>query len=227
MPFWIAVGDLHDRADRIREIPEIEAAEGILVSGDMTNRGGVPSVEAVLDTLRRARPRVLAQVGNMDEDPGGVSLHLARRDMNLHRSVVELFPGAKRRIGAFGVGFSTPTPFGTPGEVSDEQLGLWLRETYAKAQDFDELVVVSHTPPLDTATDRLTSGGHVGSAALRAFLEETQPALCVCGHIHESVGEDRIGRTRVLNPGMLDHGGYVRIELDEKTGELSGTLMQV
>jgi Icc-related predicted phosphoesterase len=86
-------------------------------------------------------------------------------------------------------------------------------------------VAVIHTPPLDTRADRLTSGGHVGSAAVRAFLEETQPALCISGHIHESEGEDRIGRTKVINPGMLAQGGYVVVEPDN--GGVVGTLKQV
>lgn len=222
--YWIAVGDVHESTSMLGSIPGLEEAEGLIVSGDLTNRGGAPEAQRIYAELTRRNPRVLAQIGNMDT----MAVHdfLVAKGANLHLNVVDLFPGlVGRKIGAFGVGFSTPTPFGTPSEVSDRQIDAWIRDAHARARDFDELVAVIHTPPLETRADRLTSGGHVGSAAVRTFLEETQPALCVSGHIHESVGEDRIGRTKVINPGMLAQGGYVLIEPDN--GGVVGTLKQV
>lgn len=238
--YWIAIGDVHESTSMLERIPGLEEAEGLIVSGDLTNRGGTPEAQQMYEALTRRNPRLLAQIGNMDTQ--AVHGYLVDRDANLHLNVVELFPGLLgRRIGAFGVGFSTPTPFGTPSEVSDRQLDAWIHEVHAKARDFDELVAVIHTPPMNTRVDRLTSGGHVGSAAVRTFIEEAQPALCICGHIHEAVAEDRIGRTKIINPGMLAQGGYVRIEPgnggdvgtdggpDEKgeTPGVIGTLMQV
>ena len=54
-----------------------------------------------------------------------------------------------------------------------------------------------------------TAATHVGSRALRAFLERTQPPLSLSGHIHEGPAvsgrfHDAIGRTRVVNPGQFD-----------------------
>ena len=66
---------------------------------------------------------------------------------------------------------------------------------------------------------------HVGSTAVREFIDLYQPDICVTGHIHEAKGEDRIGRTHVLNPGPLSQGGYV--ELIEGEGGLKGRLRQV
>jgi len=70
-------------------------------------------------------------------------------------------------------------------------------------------VYVVHSPPFGTACDRIHGGAHVGSRALRAFLERTQPPLSLSGHIHESPTvsgrfHDAIGRTRVVNPGQFD-----------------------
>lgn len=122
-----------------------------------------------------------------------------------------------------GVGWSTPTSFGTPSETSDGQIGQWLEATHAKAADFEHLIAVIHTPFLNTAADRLGSGASVGSLAVRNFLEKAQPEVCLTGHIHESRAQDRIGRTLVINPGMLAHGGYVR--LDYEGGRLSARLL--
>jgi Icc-related predicted phosphoesterase len=116
-----------------------------------------------------------------------------------------------------GVGLSTPTPFGTPGEVPESTLAQWLDQTHAQADGFKQLICVIHEPPLDTAVDRLGNGQHVGSPGVRAFLERVQPALAVTGHIHEAAGTDCIGRTPVINPGMLAGGGFVRIGFDGET----------
>ena len=41
----------------------------------------------------------------------------------------------------------------------------------------------------------------VGSRAVREFIEQHQPIVSLHGHIHESRGAVRIGRTVAINPG--------------------------
>ena len=41
----------------------------------------------------------------------------------------------------------------------------------------------------------------LGSTAVRAAIERHQPLLSLHGHIHESRGNTRIGRTLCINPG--------------------------
>jgi Icc-related predicted phosphoesterase len=52
---------------------------------------------------------------------------------------------------------------------------------------------------------------------VRQFIETYQPDICISGHIHESAGEDYLGATHVLNPGMLVQGGYVTVTYSEAT----------
>jgi hypothetical protein len=54
----------------------------------------------------------------------------------------------------------------------------------------------------------------VGSAVIRSFVEREQPDLVLCGHIHESRGSDRIGRTQVVNPGPALARHYAVVEAD-------------
>lgn len=82
-----------------------------------------------------------------------------------------------------------------------------------------------HNAPHGTKVDRLANGRCVGSTAVRAFLDRVQPEICVCGHIHEGVGEEHLGRCHVLNSGLLGDGGYVRVSLVD--GELLASLGQV
>ena len=71
-----------------------------------------------------------------------------------------------------------------------------------------ETLYVLHSPPRDTACDRTHRGHHVGSRAIRAFVERHQPPLVLSGHIHESPRisgdwRDRLGEAVVVNPGQF------------------------
>jgi len=81
------------------------------------------------------------------------------------------------------------------------------------AQAGPETLYVLHSPPRDTHCDLVGARAHVGSRAIRAFIERRQPPLVLSGHIHESprvsgAWRDRIGRTVVVNPGQF---GTVRL----------------
>lgn len=207
----IAFGDVHMSPERARQIPEIREADCVVVNGDLTICGGRGEARTVLDAVSGLNPEVYALFGNMDL--GEVDGLFTEMGINLHRRGVRL-----GEVGLFGVGGSTPTPFGTPSEFSEEEMEAWLWQGYQAVRDAPAKILFSHTPPLDTRLDRIRTGRHVGSSAVRAFLEKTDCAVCVCGHIHEAVGTDRLGSAILVNPGMLRDGGYARIEhADGKT----------
>ena len=106
-----------------------------------------------------------------------------------------------------GLGYSTPTPFDTPGEYSEPQMASRL----SKFANLDPLALVCHAPPYGTELDQIRPGLHAGSRAVREFIEKSQPQYFFCGHIHEAEGvEIRIGRTVARNVGK---GGYL-LELE-------------
>ena len=210
---WIAIGDIHDDVTRLTDIPELPDADGIIVTGDMTVGGGVKQAERVLYAVQAANPHLLAQIGNMDR--AEVTEWLTEKDWNMHTTVRELAP----QVAIFGVGASTFTPFGTPSEFPESHFASWLADCWQRARHWPKSVLVSHNPPKDTACDALPNGVHVGSTAVREFIEENQPDICICGHIHEAKGMDRIGRTVVVNPGNFAAGGYVVLRCN--AGKLS------
>jgi Icc-related predicted phosphoesterase len=70
-------------------------------------------------------------------------------------------------------------------------------------------IAVIHCPPYGTRCDVLFNREHIGSRAVRGWIERHQPLLSLHGHIHESprmsgAFADRIGKTVVVNPGC-DH----------------------
>ena len=78
-------------------------------------------------------------------------------------------------------------------------------------------IYVLHSPPFATALDRLHGGlTPIGSRAIRTFIDRLQPPLTLHGHVHESPGVDRLGRTVCVNPGDSMHRlQAVRIELPD------------
>lgn len=121
-----------------------------------------------------------------------------------------------------GFGPSNPTPWHTHREFSEDEIASRL-DLLAQSIDPDKpLIAATHAPPhgsrLDDAPQLrsdlsvVTGGGApvmvpVGSTAVRAFLERTQPMLSLHGHIHESRGVARIGRTVAINPGSAYSAG--------------------
>ncbi len=203
--FWIGFGDVHDEPGNIAAIPGLAEAEAVIISGDLTTRGGARGASRVIEETLRVNSRVFAQVGNMDGRD--VAEYLRNQGVDIHARALELAPG----VGLMGVGYSTPTPFNTPSEVADSQIKQWLEAAHEQAKDFKTLLLVAHDPPFGTAVDQVGAGNHVGSKAVREFIEAVQPDVCLTGHIHESAAKDTLGRTQVVNPGPLFGGGYAVI----------------
>lgn len=218
----VAVGDIHMAADCLHRIESIGAADLLLINGDMTNFGGPRAADQIITTAMAANANVLAQMGNLDKPE--INDYLEKRAINLHGQARL----AGDRVCLMGVGGSNRTPFNTPTEFSESELATFARNGYEQAKRCIArlepvvkfklpLILISHTPPYNTGVDRLRDGRHVGSTAIRTFIEDCQPDLCICGHIHEAAGSDRIGRTLVCNPGMLRYGGWLDIIVNNST----------
>ena len=126
-------------------------------------------------------------------------------------------------------GWSNLTPWDTPREEDEDKLKARIQAVIAQATvESERLVLGLHAPPYDTQLDVAPKidwetlkilgqeTAHVGSTAVREIIEEVQPILSLHGHIHESRGAIRMGRTLVVNPGS----SYVE-------GALSGCLVEL
>jgi Icc-related predicted phosphoesterase len=112
---------------------------------------------------------------------------------NLHERSIQV-----GRWHVAGLGYSSPTPFQTPGEYTEAQMAQKLQRFAA----LDPLVLICHAPPHGTALDQVRPGLHAGSKSVREFIEAHQPEYFFCGHIHEAEGVAiDMGRTRARNVG--------------------------
>ena len=103
----------------------------------------------------------------------------------------------------------------------------------AGEDSLDHAVFLFHTPPYDTPLDRAALDGktfehvaldlHVGSIAVRRFIEERQPLLTLHGHVHESarltgLWKIQIGRTTCIN-GAHDGPELALVRFDLESPE--------
>lgn len=197
------MGDIHDDVSQTGNISGIKEAQAAFISEDITNRGSRHQAEALLNKVEHFNAEILAQLGKMDTQQ--LEDFLDESAFNVHGRATDLGSG----VGLVGVGYSTPTPFGTPGEVRDTQIRVWLDQTMAQARNFEHLIPMAHNPPLDTLTDRVRSGQPVGSRAVRQFIAKHEPQVGITGHIHESRAVDWLGKTRLINPGFFGTGAQV------------------
>lgn len=129
------------------------------------------------------------------------------------------------------VGYSTPTPWDTPREVGEEVIAAAIEASVANVPDPARCVFNLHAPPIGSVLDRVvklerTGTGpdalrpvhhqgrlvytSAGSRAVREAIERYQPVTGLHGHVHESPGRIRIGRTHCFNPGSEYGQGILR-----------------
>ncbi|MFP3234141.1 MAG: metallophosphoesterase [Sulfolobaceae archaeon] len=132
-------------------------------------------------------------------------------------------------------GYVNPTPWKTPREKDENSLYKDLKEMADKIKDQSKAIYNLHAPPYNTHLDNaplldsnlkpVVKGGeivftHVGSISVRRIIEEYQPLVGLHGHIHESKGFDKLGRTMIFNPGSeysegILHSLYLVLEGDK------------
>ncbi len=129
------------------------------------------------------------------------------------------------------LGYSNRTPWKTPRELDEEEIYARLKRLSDQLEAPERAIFNIHVPPWESSLDTafevdeelryVTKGGRphevpTGSKAVRQIIEETEPLLSLHGHIHESKGVTKIGRTVAINPGS-DYG----------SGHLDGCLVHI
>ena len=139
------------------------------------------------------------------------------------------------------MGWTNPTPWNTFREAPEDVLASKIDAVAAKIPDMGRAIFNFHAPPYGSGLDeapalddtmRPIHGGAVmkpvGSVAVREAIQRYQPLLSVHGHIHESRGIWKSGRTLAVNPGSSYNDGVLQgavLELNEKKGKVKHQLV--
>lgn len=122
-------------------------------------------------------------------------------------------------------GWVNPSPWKTTREEEEEKLEERLEKYISPVKNMKNAIFNFHAPPFESKLDEaplldenlnpIIRGGSVamvpvGSKAVRRMIEKYQPFLGLHGHIHESSGSIKIGRTYCVNPGSEYAEGIIR-----------------
>jgi uncharacterized protein len=173
------------------------------------------------DELAADHMPIYVAPGNDDEMYVDGLLSQSRHFVNVEAKGVELAGG----YNLYSTGWANITPWHTPRELDEPALLELLERIVAGVHDPGKAVFNFHVPPKDSGLDtcfevnerlevvselgqpKLTAAG---STAVRDILTRVQPVASLHGHIHESRGMSRIGRTVAFNPGSEYSEGVLR-----------------
>jgi uncharacterized protein len=202
--------DIHGRFEAVAHATAaIGPVDAVVIGGDITTGGTPDEAASAIELWRPLAPRLLAVAGNMDSP--AIDARLAELDVSIAGRGVTIGD-----VGIFGVSAAPTSPLRTPYEVDEDELERGIQAGFAGVQDSRVRIFCPHAPPLGTACDRIRSGEHVGSAAIRTFVEREQPDVVLCGHIHEARGTDGLGRSLIVNPGPAFAGHWAVVEVGDE-----------
>lgn len=197
-------------------------------------------MEMADETLRGQNVRCFISAGN--DDIFDVDDALAASE------IVEMHDGRVVDLGndfeLLGMGYGNITPWNCPRDISEEELAAKIEAVASQISNVDRAIFDIHVPPYDTGIDeapQLTEDMKmvldptgtpkmvpVGSTATRDAILKYQPMLGLHGHIHESAGIRKLGRTTLVNPGSEYAECVLRgaiIDLDPEEGLVNVNLV--
>jgi Icc-related predicted phosphoesterase len=195
-------------------------------------------VESVQGWMRLAEERLkdsgircYISPGNDDIFEIDQALNSSSYVINPEEKVVEVDEDGHEMI---TLGYTNHTPWNSPREVDEEVLAQKIEAMASKLKNPKNAIWNIHVPPIDTPIDQapkldstlkpVVSGGHMvmisaGSVAARKSIEKYQPLVGIHGHIHESKGLVKIGRTMCFNPGSEYGEGILKGLICDIEGE--------
>ncbi len=188
----LALSDIHgDRAfiTRMAELGAKEKVDLVILAGDLVDHKGSP--EGIVGPFKEKGLEVAVLPGNHEgmAEIGFLEEHYGAK--NLHGYVWK-----KGDVGIFGCGY------GDIGihQLEEQDFFNTLKQAHKELGKVKKKLMVTHVQPSDSILGMHHPGW--GSTGVRKAIEEFQPDIHICGHIHETHGiEEMIGKTRVINVG--------------------------
>jgi Icc-related predicted phosphoesterase len=198
--------------EELEELAGDSAAQEAIFKGLMKERMR-ECLQFAEERLEGTGIRCYVQPGNDDEFDIDELFEGGRNAMNPEGKIIQI----DEHYTMISTGFGNVTPWRCPRDLPEEELRVVIDSMAREVKDFEHSIFNFHCPPHDTVLDQapqlddqmrptLELGGRphmvpVGSRAVRQAIDQYQPRLGLHGHIHESRGTQKLGRTVCLNPG--------------------------
>jgi Icc-related predicted phosphoesterase len=189
----LSVGDIHgDRslAEKLARQAEEENVDLVVICGDFTYFDQQP--KGIIGPFLERKKKVLFIPGNHDSHATAEELATIYPIKNIHGYSVKY-----DNIGIFACGKAN---IGVE-RLDETEIHLTLTEAHKPIHYTEKKIMVTHVHPSGTIMEKMTNF-FKGSSGVRKAIEELQPDIAFCSHVHEAEGlEEQIGKTRVINVG--------------------------
>jgi Icc-related predicted phosphoesterase len=178
----LAFSDLHDEEEALGRIAALAPSyDHVFMCGDLSHSASF--AESALESI----PNSFIIPGNWDSK--AVNDCLSEKAQWVQERRVELGEG----LNVVGFGFSPPTPFGTYGELGEDEI-------YARMSRLEidrNSLLMLHCPP-SGHFDLVHLVRRIGSDSILRIIREKKPLAAFFGHVHEHMGVSKLGATELV-----------------------------
>ncbi len=195
----LAVSDIHDDETALESIESLSKDyDHVFIAGDSA------TTNYFAEKLVSLLPEAFIIPGN--NESRGVIEVLEKAENYVHGKRMEIEDG----LNIVGFGFSNFTPFGTPGELSEEE----IEERTGRLRVDENTLLLLHCPPKGFFDE--ARGENTGSTSILRFIESRKPFAAFFGHIHEHRGTAGLGQTTLVKIPAANSMGAAAVEISNK-----------
>ena len=196
----------------------------VVISGDLTV--GSKSIKNIVRTFNKIRSAIPTEIpiyyipGNRDY-PITISDFEGKPEnfTQIHNTHITIKLKEKKDIHLIGFGSALPgflNNFVRTEEEIESALEILFEKVNKEKKSEDIVILLVHNPPINSSLDLTFTKLNIGSISIRDAIEKYQPDLCLCGHVHESQSQEKIGKTLCINPGASKSGNATILEFSNE-----------
>ncbi len=188
----LAFSDIHDEEIALESLVKLaKNYDYVFACGDITHS------TLFLEELLTKIPNCFVIPGNWDNRV--VNNFMFEQKQCVHEKRVELMGQNGEHFNVIGFGYSSPTPYGTFGELSEEE----IYQRMSKLPIDQNTLLMLHCPPFGHFDNR--GEKHFGSHSILKIIQEKKPFCAFFGHVHELVGVKKLTDTNLIKlPAAID-----------------------
>ncbi len=183
----LAFSDIHDEEIALESLVKLAPNyDYVFACGDISHS------TLFLEELLTKIPNSFVIPGNWDNRI--VNNYMFEQKQCVHEKRIELIDNQdpNSKLNVVGFGYSSPTPYGTYGELSEEE----IYSKMSKLPIDQNTLLMLHCPPFGHFDNR--GEKHLGSHSILKIINEKKPVCAFFGHVHENKGVKKLNDTNLI-----------------------------